>query len=500
MTDDVVRRITLAPDPGLVKSLGTNHSLATALADVVDNSVDATASYVLIRFLRTGHELKEIHVLDDGRGMDSDGVDRAMTLGGRRDYEGKALGHFGLGLKAAALSTGDVLTVYSQGAGSTPVGRRLVRQDMARDYSCDVLATDSCAAAERSRAARVGGETGTSVRLSALRTAHASDSAMEAATWLQLKLHEVRVHLGVVFHRLLADGRIRIDLEEGLLDGASGAPIPVKPIDPFGYRSSGRPGYPRTLTAKLDSGPVQLICHVWPPRSTEDEFRLGTRNGREMQGFFVYRGDRLLAFGGWLDVTHVGDERSLGRIALEYDEIIDHVRMNPEKSSIKFDSVLGRALRSASDDGGDFSSYLSQLEESYKAARRRNRVRKPAIAPDKGFPRRLRSAIADELEFDQSYGSVSIRWKRLEAGTFLDVDLPNRTVWLNNQYRQVLVPDRAGGLNDAPLIKALVYLLTREVFMGQYLGAKDKDDVALWQAVLGAAVEEESSRWEQNDE
>jgi hypothetical protein len=500
MSNDVVRRITLAPDPGLVKSLGTNHNLATALADLVDNSVDASASRVLIRFLRKAHELKEIHVLDDGRGMDSDSADRAMTLGSGRDYEEKALGHFGLGLKAAALSTGDVLTVYSQRAGSTPVGRRLVRQDMARDYSCDVLAPESSAVAEQSRAKLVGGDTGTSVRLSALRTAHATDSAIEAASWLQLKLHEVRMHLGVVFHRLLDDGRIKIELEEGLLDGERGAPIPVRGIDPFGYRSSGHPGYPRKLTAEISGNPVHLICHVWPPRSTDDEFRLGRRSGGEMQGFYVYRGDRLLSFGSWLDVTHAGDEKTFGRVALEYHQIANHVRMNPEKSSITFDARLGRAIRAASDDDGDFGSYLGDLEETYRTARRRSRERKPSVAPDKGFPRRLRNAIANELDYDETFGPVSIRWKKLRSGSFFDVDLPNRTVWLNNQYRKVLVSEGAGGLNDAPVIKALVYLLTRDVFMGQYLGSKDKDNIALWQAVLDAAVEAESSRLESGDE
>lgn len=500
MSDDVVRRITLAPDPGLVKSLGTNHNLATAMADLVDNSVDAKASRVLIRFLRVGHELKEIHVLDDGRGMDSQGADRAMTLGGGRDYEEKALGHFGLGLKAAALSTGDVLTLYSQGQGSTPVGRRLVRQDMARDYSCDVLAADSCSAAERDRASLIGRETGTSVRLSALNTAHDSDSTLEAVTWLQLKLHEVRVHLGVVFHRLLTDGRVRIDLEEALLAGDRGAPIPVAPIDPFGYRASGRPGYPRTLTAELGNHPIQVLCHVWPPRSTEDEFRLGTRNGRDMQGFYVYRGDRLLSFGDWHDVTHAADDKTFGRVILEYDQIAENVRMNPEKSSITFDAALGRTLRSAADAEGDFSSFLTDLQESHKAARRRNRERKPTVAPDKGFARRLRSAIGEELEYDQSFAPVSIRWKKLASGTFLDVDLPGRTIWLNNQYRPLLVTQGAGGLNDAPLIKTLVYLLSRDIFMSQYLGSKDKDDIALWQALLGAAVEEEQSRWEESDE
>lgn len=500
MSDDVVRRITLAPDPGLVKSLGTNHSLATAMADLVDNSVDAAASRVLIRFLRTGHELKEIHVLDDGRGMDSDGVDRAMTLGSGRDYEEKALGHFGLGLKAAALSTGDVLTLYSQRAGSTPVGRRLVRQDMARDYSCDVLATESCTSAEKSRTRLVGGGAGTSVRLSDLRSAHASDSALETAMWLNLKLHEVRVHLGVVFHRLIEAGRITIELEEGLLDGERGATIPVRGIDPFGYRSSGRPGYPRTLTTTLSGQAVRLLCYVWPPRSTEDEFRLGSRTGTEMQGFYVYRADRLLSFGSWLDVTHASDDKGLGRVAVEHEEIADHVRMNPEKSSITLDAALGRAIRSASDGDGDFSTYLTHLEETYKVARRRKRERKPTVAPDKGFPPRLRSAIGNELDYDESFAPVSIRWKKLSTGTFLEVDLPNRTVWLNNQYRTVLVSAGATGLNDAPVIKALVYLLTRDVFMGQYLGSKDKDNIALWQAVLGAAVDEESARLEQDDE
>lgn len=307
------------------------------------------------------------------------------------------------------------------------------------------------------------------------------------------------MHLGVVFHRLLANGRIQIDLEEGLLDGLKGASIPVTEIDPFGYRTSGRPGYPRTLTAEVERQPVQLVCHIWPPRSTEDEFRLATRNGRERQGFYVYRGDRLLSFGGWLDVTHPGDERILGRVALEYDEIAAHVRMNPEKSSITLDSVLGRAVRAASDEDGDFGTYLVHLEESHKAARRRKRERKPSIAPDKGFPRRLRAAIGEQLEYDESFGPVSIRWRKLPAAAFFDVDLPSRTIWLNNQYRRLLVAEGTGGLNDAPLVKALIYLLTRNVFMGQYLGSKDKDDIALWQAVLGAAIEEERSRWEEAD-
>jgi len=42
--DDVVERIRLVPDAGLVESLGANHTLESAVADLLDNSIDAGAT------------------------------------------------------------------------------------------------------------------------------------------------------------------------------------------------------------------------------------------------------------------------------------------------------------------------------------------------------------------------------------------------------------------------------------------------------------------------
>jgi len=50
---------------------------------------------------------------------------------------------------------------------------------------------------------------------------------------------------------------------------------------------------------------------------------------------------------------------------------------------------------------------------------------------------------------------------------------------------------RRGGLNDAPLVKALLYLLMEEMFQGEWLGSKDKDNLELWQEILTAAVNSE---------
>src|SRR5215471_19991908 len=101
-------------DPQIVdafKNIG--YSLPAAIADLVDNSVDATASRVLIRFLHTDDELVSLVVVDDGRGMRERDIDRAMQFGGRRQYRRTDIGMYGMGLKSASLSQADSVTVLS---------------------------------------------------------------------------------------------------------------------------------------------------------------------------------------------------------------------------------------------------------------------------------------------------------------------------------------------------------------------------------------------------
>ena len=132
--------IELPPDPRALNSIGRNHSLETALADLVDNAIDAGAAHVLIRLVRSGGKLTTLYVADDGRGMAPDVIDTAMTIGGRREYDDDDLGHFGLGLKAASFSQARILTVMSRAAGHEAVGR-LWRPDEAtrRGFHCDIV-------------------------------------------------------------------------------------------------------------------------------------------------------------------------------------------------------------------------------------------------------------------------------------------------------------------------------------------------------------------------
>ena len=100
---------TVLPDPSAIAAIGMHHNLTSALADIVDNSIDAEASQVRIRFVQRGTAILGIQIIDNGRGLTAEGHQTSDDLGARRDYRSEELGHFGLGLKAASLSAGNFL-------------------------------------------------------------------------------------------------------------------------------------------------------------------------------------------------------------------------------------------------------------------------------------------------------------------------------------------------------------------------------------------------------
>ncbi|QGN34465.1 ATP-binding protein [Microlunatus sp. Gsoil 973] len=486
-SNDVIERIKLAPDAGLVKSLGANHTLESAIADLVDNSIDAGASRVSIRLLTRNDRLAQVEVLDNGKGIDAAAANAAMTIGHQRDYSDGDLGHFGMGLKAASFGHSDVLTVWSTSYGATPVGRRIRRADFSKDFTCEVLSADAAAERAADRQIVLGSELGTSIVWTDVRNAYRGRNRDEARSWLSTRNDALRSHLGVTFHRLLASKRLEIDVlidERG--EALAGPGVPILPIDPFGYATSGHPEYPKDLVARVGDSRVKLTCHIWPAKSDVTGFRIGTKSGEQFQGFYIYRNDRLLQIGGWSDTATPTPARQLARVVLEATGG-PFVTMNPEKSGLKFEPVFHDAINKAeASDGTTFLTFLQDAESIYTDANKRKRRRKPAIRPDKGIAPAIRKRIGSELPFIDG-DAVNIKWKRMPAGEFLDVDLPAKTLWLNSRYRRLFAPD-GGSLNDAPVLKALVYLLTHQVFEGQHLGARDKDEIALWKSVLGAAA------------
>ncbi|WP_181773438.1 ATP-binding protein [Amycolatopsis pittospori] len=486
--------IELPPDPSTLDAIGRNHSMETALADLVDNSIDAGATHVLIQIVKVGGRPRSLYIVDNGHGMTPTTIDTAMTVGHRREYRERDLGHFGLGLKAASFSQARSLTVMSKAAGHDAVGRRWRLDDgPQRGFACDVV-PGQFASEEFKRNWQIPiGESGTVIRWDDVVSFAATNDPKNVEKILNHTITTACQHLGMVFHRFLEDDKISVEFQVHDVDlSFVGPPVPVTPLNPFGYARPARPDFPKTLTAHVDGLSLAFRCHLWPGRSSSAQFML-TGNPVDHQGLYFYRRGRLLQAGGWVGVHAPHRRLALARVEVEIGtEAIGLFQFNPEKSRVLVGPEFAMLASAAqSSDGMTLAQYFEVAEDVFRAANKRAPKRTAMIHPGTGLPPRLRSTIENEIPQVLGEKPIDIRWDTFPDDSFFRVDRDEHTLWLNKRYRKMLLGGKHGGLNDLPLLKSLLYLLIGNVFEGDYLGPRDKDNIDLWQAVLTTAVQAE---------
>jgi hypothetical protein len=316
------RTIDIPPKPSaLINSLrGLGYSPEAALADLIDNSITASASVVEIDLQWNGGT-PIAAILDNGRGMDEFHLFEAMRLGGAGPTEHREdsdLGRFGMGLKTASLSQCRRVTIASK-----------------TDILCGAAALDVDIVAARGWVAVVPDplpshrfvqqltqqESGTVViwehidELSGL-----CDLKKEA---FYLRLEEIRAYLGMVFHRFIDGDATRLKIS---INGRD-----IKAWNPF---------HAHAATIELPSERIRhsgysftVKPYVLPHRdrfANEAEYDAagGPGGWGARQGFYVYRGKRLLVAGSWLGLggarTWTRDEASrLARIQIDLPTGLD---------------------------------------------------------------------------------------------------------------------------------------------------------------------------------
>ncbi|MCW2721456.1 ATP-binding protein, partial [Pseudonocardia sp.] len=467
---DAVDQKVLPPDPDVMSAIGLSHDLTSAVADLVDNSIDAGASSILIRIVLLNGKPVSFLLLDNGRGMSEPQLDQAMTVGKRRTYAKADLGFFGMGLKAASFSQADVLTVVSRTVGGSPAGRRWRRDT--RNFTCDVI--DQSQAGELLDATPVSAGSGTVVRWDGVREFPSTDNSNIVDDYLARTIHQIRAHLGTTLHQILAGGELTLTIDAvEATDNRSGPPQTIEPIDPFGYRHSGDSRYPKTLLAHVGDRSVELRCHIWPGRSEALGFKLGG-NPETHQGLYFYRNRRLLEVGGWKGAAVPHRRLRLARVAVDVSPVLDLINLNMEKSAVQPKPELVRAIEKATDSRGTtFSDYLRDAETAYRMSNVRDRKRTEVVQPGDGIAPEIKRAVADELPIVPGRAPLAIRWKNLHSDDLFEVDRQASTLWLNQRFRGAILSGRRSSKNDAPLLKAALYLLLQDVFRGQAFGSRE---------------------------
>ena len=327
----------------LVESLrDLGYTLPSALADLIDNSVANEASEVRLWIVGPTEEgfdavKPHIAILDNGRGMGLRKLVEAMRMGGEGPEEARResdLGRFGLGLKTASLSQGRRFTVVTKNTQSEVISRCWDIGHIKKTDKFELLTSISTEVSDYMSYLDKF-DSGTLVVIEELDRPQFIRPGKSKQRLLASALEDVQFHLGMVFHRFIEDGDLKIFLGEE----------EIEPWDPF-VRNLSTKSAEEVL--QLNGSPVKIVPYILPHRSSfgDDEKahqKAGGQKGWQFhQGFYIYRNKRLIVPGTWLNLEVTKElHYNLARIQVDISNEQDEFwHLNVMKSHVAAPSAL----------------------------------------------------------------------------------------------------------------------------------------------------------------
>ncbi|MFG1481475.1 ATP-binding protein [Halobacteriovorax sp. HFRX-2_2] len=282
------------------------YSPEEAIADIVDNSISAEATNIHVDIQWHGTN-SYISIMDDGIGMTESELIQAMRPGSKNpnaDRSSSDLGRFGMGLKSASFSIGKDLTVTSL-KNKEQSTRRWDLEYVAEHNKWKVLKT----AKENSMFnSELISESGTIVlieSLDRLLSLNGSKTIINNEDFFRIA-EKISFHLSLVFHRYLEKENIAI-----FVNGKK-----IKAFDPH-FSFSGTPLFhSEGENVEIESFIVDREENLSVPTQRTIKRTTGFT---QMQGIYIYREDRLISYGGWLNLGRrqqmkINDDYALGRV------------------------------------------------------------------------------------------------------------------------------------------------------------------------------------------
>jgi hypothetical protein len=311
---------------------------------------------------------------------------------------------------------------------------------------------------------------------------------------LQKLQKKLSVHLGLTFHRFLNDNFvIYIDAS---LEGVAGAgfSVPVDGLDPFDYPVSGERNFPLDFQLKMDGlPPLDCQAHIWPANQTVPGYLLSGGNTVKRQGFYFYRNNRLIQAGGWNGWReNDGDHHlSLARVAIDLPPAFDtEFRLNVQKSALDVPESFRKAL---SAPASPMKRFLRRAEEVYRKKAELDEEYIPV--PGRGFGSAVRNKSTSYLATGQApRRPINVVWNVLDEDRFFKIDRADGIIVLNSLYRKDVLSGQASNLNDAPVVKILLFLLLRDDLLRERESKRFMARLEEINELLMLAVYEERSR------
>ena len=324
------------------------YSLESAVADIIDNSISASATRIDISFGWENEESPWLAILDNGDGMSESELVNAMRLGGldplalRRAND---LGRFGLGLKTASFSQCRKVTVISISDGI--LSARQWDLDLVRKMDKWVLRKLGSAEIEGLPCLPKLIKKGTLVLWQNLDRLDLGNDTNRMHQVMNERMASICEHVSLVFHRFIFGEskypRIIIAVNNN----------PIEAFDPFNAK------HPATMHLgeehlELENENVTFRPYILPHHSkvsAEEYERLGGNEGYlRGQGFYIYRNRRLIIHGTWFRMARQDEMTKLARVQVDIPNTLDHLwTIDVRKSRARPPEAVKRRLRSILD-------------------------------------------------------------------------------------------------------------------------------------------------------
>lgn len=342
------QEIILEPDPARVMEglRDTGYDFNMAMADLVDNCIAANATVVKVYLNPMPNSDLKLYIADNGCGMTMDGLMNAMRYGSNRRADASSLGKFGLGLKTASTAFCRSLSLLSRGSDGEcnkvcwdldeicKINKWKLLQPAITDDEMDLL--DDVA----------DGGTGTLViweKVDRLLKDYQRDGAKKNA--LKKILDGLAFHFSMVYQRFIDPQYTNAPIEL-YLNGKL-----IEPWDPFctSETESTLSGQ-ANIKAELPDGGFSAFtvkAYVLPRKEnfSSNEAYVKARINNDMQGFYIYRENRLLHHGDWADIRRKDPHLSLARVELSFDNTLDEAfNVDIKKSRIHINEDIADYL------------------------------------------------------------------------------------------------------------------------------------------------------------
>ena len=294
------------------------YNLETAVADILDNSISAGAKNIYIDRKWDGGKTV-ITIKDDGCGMSSEEIVEAMRPGAQNPLKTRPvndLGRFGLGMKTASFSQCRKLTVISKKAGYHSVFWTWDLDYVAMTCKWELIrwAPDSYSNVLDEQ------KSGTMIIWTDLdRVIPPSTSVNDIAAKHKFSDAWARVksHIAMTFHRFIESNDITIYWGENSINA----------WNPFCLSEKKTQSFP-TESLYFGKNKAEVKGYILPHKnnfSSEESYRNaeGMNGYPAAQGFYVYRGKRLLLAGSWLNLFRKEYHYKLVRISIDLPNTLD---------------------------------------------------------------------------------------------------------------------------------------------------------------------------------